>query len=64
MLARFGAPGFSFFAQQLGALNQPCSLRLVGYALGSESFYAPLQLTSAFDAVLFLRSTTAATPLP
>jgi erythromycin esterase len=63
-LAQVGSPNFYFFTGQLGPQDQVRPLRLPGQTLGSAAFYAPIQLSKSFDAVLFLRQTTAATPLP
>jgi erythromycin esterase len=62
-LARVSSPSFYFFTSQLGPQDQLRPLRLTGQTIGSEKFYAPMKLSAAFDAVLFLRQTTAATPL-
>jgi erythromycin esterase len=63
-LAHVGSPSFYFFTGQLGPQDQVRPLRLPGQTLGSAAFYAPIKLSKSFDAVLFLRQTTAATPLP
>lgn len=63
-LAHMSSPNFYFFTRQLGMQDQARPLRLVGQTVGSEKFYAVMKLASAFDAVLFLRKTTAATLLP
>ena len=63
-LAQMSSPNFYFFTRQLGMQDQARPLRLVGQTVGSEKFYAVMKLASAFDAVLFLRKTTAATLLP
>jgi erythromycin esterase len=62
-LAHASSPDFYFFTKQLGAKDQSRPLRLTGQTVGSEKFYADMKLSAAFDAVLFLRQTTAATPL-
>jgi erythromycin esterase len=62
-LAHASSPNFYFFTKQLGAQDQSRPLRLTGQTIGSEKFYADMKLSAAFDAVLFLRQTTAATPL-
>jgi erythromycin esterase len=62
-LAHVSSPDFYFFTKQLGAQDQSRPLRLTGQTIGSEKFYADMKLSAAFDAVLFLRQTTAATPL-
>ena len=63
-LAQLSSPNFYFFTQRLGEQDQARPFRLIGQTVGSENFYAVLKLSSAFDAVLFLRKTTAATLLP
>ncbi|RZK16847.1 MAG: hypothetical protein EOO56_19130 [Hymenobacter sp.] len=62
-LAYANSPNFYFLTKQLGALDQPRPLRLTGQTVGSTNFYADMKLSAAFDAVLFLRQTTAATLL-
>ena len=63
-LAQMSSPNFYFFTRQLGTQDQARPLRLIGQTVGSEKFYAVMKLASAFDAVLFIRKTTAATLLP
>ncbi|MGI4743729.1 MAG: erythromycin esterase family protein [Janthinobacterium lividum] len=63
-LAHVSSPNFYLFTAQLSQSSQLRPLRLTGQTIGSENFYADMKLSTAFDAVLFLRQTTAATPLP
>ena len=63
-LAAASAPHFFLFTNQLGAQNLKRPHRLVGYGPESgKDSYSNFKLTEAYDAVLFLRQTTAATPL-
>ena len=63
-MAAASAPHFFLFTNQLGAQNLKRPHRLVGYGpeSGKDSYFN-FKLTEAYDAVLFLRQTTAATPL-
>lgn len=62
-LAQVSNPNFYFFTQPSGPFAQVRPFRLPGQTIGSENTYAEVKLSTAFDAVLFLRQTTAATPL-
>jgi erythromycin esterase-like protein len=63
-LSQVSAPVFYLNTQQLGQQNLKRPLRFVGYGPSSgEKDYANFKLTEAFDALLFVRQTTAATPL-
>lgn len=63
-LSEVSAPVFYLSTQQLGTQNLKRPLRFVGYAPHSgKDDYANFKLTEAFDALLFVRQTTAATPL-
>ncbi|MBO2009910.1 erythromycin esterase family protein [Hymenobacter negativus] len=63
-LAGASAPNFFLLTNQLGTQNLKRPHRLVGYMpdSGKDSYY-DYKLSEAYDAVLFLRQTTAATPL-
>ena len=63
-LATTSAPSFFLFTGQLGAQNLKRLHCLVGYTPDSgKDSYFNYKLTEAYDAVLFVRLTTAATPL-
>jgi erythromycin esterase len=63
-LSEVSAPVFYLSTQQLGPQNLKRPLRFVGYMprSGKDDYYN-YKLTEAFDALLFVRQTTAATPL-
>ena len=62
-LAQVDSPAFFFNTHQLGAQDVQRPQRLVGQTPASVSQYADFQLSKAYDALLFVRTTTAATPL-
>ncbi|WP_167855136.1 erythromycin esterase family protein [Hymenobacter wooponensis] len=63
-LGQVSAPVFYLSTQQLGQQNLRRPLRFVGYGPNSgKDSYSNFKLTEAFDALLFVRQTTAATPL-
>lgn len=63
-LGAVAAPVFYLQTQALGAQNLKRPHRFVGYAPSSgKNDYANFKLSEAYDALLFVRQTTAATPL-
>lgn len=62
-LARVSSPAFYFNTHELGAQDVQRPQRLVGQTAASTSQYGTYQLSKAYDALLFLRTTKAATPL-
>ena len=63
-LAASSAPSYFLFTSQLGGQNLKRPHRLIGYQpnSGKDSYYN-YKLTDAYDAVLFVRQSSAATPL-
>lgn len=57
------APAFFFDTHALGAQNLKRPHRVVGHTPDSQGQYVHFKLADAYDAVLFLRQTSAATPL-
>ncbi|MDF7812794.1 erythromycin esterase family protein [Hymenobacter sp. YC55] len=63
-LGAVSAPVFFLQTQQLGVQNLKRPHRFVGYSPQSgKDTYSQFKLTEAYDALLFVRQTTAATPL-
>ncbi len=62
-LRQVASPVYYFNTHQLGAQDQRRPLRLVGQTVGSEDYYSDTQLSKSYDALLFVRQSTAATPL-
>ncbi|RSK50932.1 erythromycin esterase family protein [Hymenobacter rigui] len=62
-LAQVSSPAFFFNTHQLGPQDAQRPQRLVGQTPTSTEQYGNYQLSKAYDALLFLRTTTAATPL-
>jgi erythromycin esterase len=62
-LRQVASPVYYFDTHQLGAQDLPRPLRLVGQTIGSETYYSDTQLSKSYDALLFVRQSTAATPL-
>ncbi|GAB3303189.1 erythromycin esterase family protein [Hymenobacter tenuis] len=62
-LGQVSSPVYYFNTNQLGAKDLKRPHRLVGQTVGSEDFYNDTQLSAAYDAMLFVRQSTAATPL-
>ncbi|WP_046243655.1 erythromycin esterase family protein [Hymenobacter terrenus] len=62
-LSYVAAPGFFFDTHALGTQNLKRPHRVVGQTPESQAQYATYKLGDAYDALLFLRQTTAATPL-
>lgn len=62
-LSQVASPVYFFNTHQLGAQDMQRPLRLVGQTVGSENYYSNTQLSKSYDALLFVRQSTAATPL-
>ncbi|MCA8833386.1 erythromycin esterase family protein [Hymenobacter pini] len=62
-LARVNNSAFFLNTHQLGAQDAQRPQRLVGQTPASTEQYGQFKLSKAYDALLFLRTTTAATPL-
>ena len=62
-LGQVASPVYYFSTHQLGNQDLQRPLRLVGQTVGSENFYSDTQLSKSYDALLFVRQSTAATPL-
>lgn len=62
-LSCVAVPNFFFYTHALGEQNLKRPHRIVGQTPESQAQYATYRLADAYDAVLFLRQTTAATPL-
>lgn len=62
-LSQVASPVYYFDTHQLGAQDLRRPLRLVGQTIGSEGYYSDTQLSKSYDALLFVRQSTAATPL-
>ncbi|WP_187632094.1 erythromycin esterase family protein [Hymenobacter lutimineralis] len=62
-LAQVSSPAFFFNTHQLGSQDVQRPQRLVGQTPTSTDQYGNYRLSKAYDALLFLRTTTAATPL-
>lgn len=62
-LRQVASPVYYFDTHQLGVQDLRRPLRLVGQTVGSEDYYSDTQLSKSYDALLFVRQSTAATPL-
>ncbi|GAB2772701.1 erythromycin esterase-like protein [Hymenobacter luteus] len=62
-MSQVSSPLYFFDTHQLGAQDLKRPHRLVGQTVGGEDYYADTQLGVTYDAMLFVRQGTAATPL-
>ncbi|QNH62628.1 erythromycin esterase family protein [Hymenobacter sediminicola] len=62
-MSQVSSPVYYFSTNQLGKQDLVRPHRLIGQTAGGENYYNDTRLSAAYDALLFVRQSTAATPL-